>query len=457
MSERENEMSKMIELFEQLTGQPVPFKKRTSVVARDFFSKGPLGCSQFNEIMLVLGYDRVSQDFFEYFFGEAIASRRQLEEGVEKFRKLAMLKFGNFKFAFKRISVEQREMIEETFKEFRFEQTKLVRFTDRCKPLLEIEEIKPEDAYYLGYIVDEELRQKKKKLRKGGQSTSEIDARIERMKEIRSKGMRNHETYLISDHIDVYIATSMRYRHEFVAVSNFIRKLFGHEKLRKLNLRWYDPTQVYCRERIDKGLSEGLMLKRAKCTIYHAQEADTFGKDSELATTLVQGKPVICFVPNLTDKKDFMRWIENVLKLDNIDALLNVMKHYYPNGAWKDKKVRNWLEGKLSPPREEVLAMIYQKAREMYENRAKALKEFHPLGLQVNLATGVANGVLVVRKVRECAELLYDVLVQKLEFEIEELPHIFVLREKKTGSVYRVVTKDALLTNSFWNFYLQEP
>ena len=45
MSERENEMSKMIELFEQLTGQHIPFKKRTSVVARDFFSKGPFGCS----------------------------------------------------------------------------------------------------------------------------------------------------------------------------------------------------------------------------------------------------------------------------------------------------------------------------------------------------------------------------------------------------------------------------
>jgi len=450
-------MSKMIEQFEQLTGQPVPFKKRTSLVALDFFSKGSLGCSQFNEIMLVLGYDRVSKDFFEYFFGEAVTSPRQLKEGVERFRKLAMLKFGNFKFAFKRISVKQRKMIEEAFKEFRFDETKLASFTQRRKPLLRIGEIKPEDAYYLGYIVEEQLRQERKQLSKSGRSTSEIDARIERMKEIRSKGMRNHETYLISDHIDVYIATSMRYRHEFVAVSNFIRKLFGHEKLQKLNLRWYDPTQVYCRERIDKGLGEGLMLKRAKCTIYHAQESDTFGKDSELATTLAQGKPVICFVPNLEDKKDFTKWIENVLKLDNVDALLNIMKHYYPNGAWKDQKVRNWLERKSSPRQEEVFGMIYEKAREMYENRAKTLKEFHPLGLQANLTTGVANGVIVVRKVRECAELLHDVLAQKLEFEIEELPHIFVLREKKTGSVYRVVTKDPLLTNSFWNFYLQEP
>lgn len=39
------------------------------------------------------------------------------------------------------------------------------------------------------------------------------------------------------------------------------------------------------------------MLKRARCTIYMAQETDTFGKDSELATTLAQGKPVIVFCP----------------------------------------------------------------------------------------------------------------------------------------------------------------
>jgi hypothetical protein len=118
--------------------------------------------------------------------------------------------------------------------------------------------------------------------------------------------------YLVSDHLDVYIATSMRERHEYVAVSRFTKRLFGSKVLRNLNVRWFDPTQAYCENRIDKGLAEALMLKRAKCTIYLAQESDTLGKDSELASTLAQGKTVIAYVPQF-EEKDIDRHIDDVL------------------------------------------------------------------------------------------------------------------------------------------------
>ena len=39
------------------------------------------------------------------------------------------------------------------------------------------------------------------------------------------------------------------------------------------------------------------LLRRAQCTIYMVQEGDTLGKDSELAATLAQGKPVIAYIP----------------------------------------------------------------------------------------------------------------------------------------------------------------
>jgi hypothetical protein len=41
------------------------------------------------------------------------------------------------------------------------------------------------------------------------------------------------------------------------------------------------------------------MLKRARCTVYSVQDTDTLGKDSELASTLAQGKPVIAYVPDI--------------------------------------------------------------------------------------------------------------------------------------------------------------
>jgi hypothetical protein len=69
--------------------------------------------------------------------------------------------------------------------------------------------------------------------------------------------------------------------------------------LKELDLRYFDPTQAYTDNRVNKGLVEALMLKRARCTVYSVQDTDTLGKHSELASTLAQGKPVIAYIPDL--------------------------------------------------------------------------------------------------------------------------------------------------------------
>jgi hypothetical protein len=81
-------------------------------------------------------------------------------------------------------------------------------------------------------------------------------------------------------------------------------------------------------------------------------------------------------------------------------------------------------------------------------------KTVHPLALQVNLATGVANGVLLVRSVEQAARLLRCVVTRSMEFDLEEDTELWRLRERISGCVYRVVTKDRKLSNCFWNFYL---
>ena len=111
------------------------------------------------------------------------------------------------------------------------------------------------------------------------------------------------------DNLDIYVATSMRHRWEYEEVFDFTRDLFNSSILTTLNLRYFDPTQSKCRTSRDKGLLEGLMLKRAHCTIYMAQETDTLGKDSELASTLAQGKPVIAYVPSIK-AEEYARAVE---------------------------------------------------------------------------------------------------------------------------------------------------
>ena len=83
------------------------------------------------------------------------------------------------------------------------------------------------------------------------------------------------------------------------------------------------------------------------------------------------------------------------------------------------------------------------------------MKEKHPLGIQVNLYTGVANGVLVVRSLENCAQLLKTILLKQMEFTIEEEEGFIILKERISDCIYRVDTKDNFLVNSFWNFYLK--
>lgn len=459
-----------ITLVEQLTGQKVPFiARKADLFPSDLFTRGGIGYSQFNEILLSLGYDRISRDFFDYVFDTGgryepylspeISSLEGLRSGVEKFRVQALLLYGNVKYGFKRLSPLDRTSIEK-------EVCKILpipkqAYENRHNPLHTLTAIPAEDTYYLGYLVYNEV----KRQLDSEPGNVDLQQKHNSILEIRKKGKRNHDVYLTYDHMDVYVATSMRERHEYYLVNRFIDNLFSHPTIKPLNLRFFDPTQAYCEDRLDKGLVEGLMLKRAKCTIYHAQETDTLGKDSELATTLAQGKPVIAYVPKLSDRDTFLATALTLSDclypgLERKTHLEKLLRLYDPDSAWTNGEIRNCLSGAVPFDERRVSEIVFEKARAKYESRAKMLSHDHPLGLQMNLATGVANGVLVVRSVSQCAELLRRVILNEMKFSVEESAVDgkvrYLLRESISGCVYRAMTSDELLTNSFWNFYLKD-
>jgi hypothetical protein len=121
------------------------------------------------------------------------------------------------------------------------------------------------------------------------------------IKELKEKAYNNTIIYLSWDYMDVYVSTSMRYKWDYEEVFEFTEKLFDDPCLKELNIRYFDPTQSFSYNRIDKGLLECLMLKRVYCTVYMVQFEDTMGKDSELAVTLAQRKPVIAYIPEISD------------------------------------------------------------------------------------------------------------------------------------------------------------
>jgi hypothetical protein len=449
------------QFLEKLVGQPATLPTPLPEMALQALEPGGagLGYSQLNELLLLLGFDRVTRSFFQflkdgatdYEDGTAISDLAELEAAVDRFRKLGLLLFGNVKYAFKVMSRDAEQLADTVA---RLQPIPPENFAHRHDPIRPIEKISADQTYYLGYVIERELRDRLKEDPLDEEAVREETAR----QGVVGIGKLNQEAYLASDHLDVYVATSMRQRHEFLAVSRLTAAIFGHSTLVDLKLRWFDPTQAYCRDRIDKGLSEALMLRRAQCTIYLAQETDTLGKDSELASTLAQGKPVIAFVPAVdSDSTDqLLSELREIHPSSDVrELMLGQLQVFDPAAAWTDGVVRGWMDSPLAAPVEALKERLHRAIVKHYDGRAKTLRETHPLGIQVNLATGVANGVLVVRTVEDCATLVRNIVTRSLQFRVEEVEGTALLRECVSGCVFRVATGDVMLTNAFWNFYLE--
>jgi len=465
-----NDFNRLEKNLEKLTGRKAPIDPKK---VHKVFVKWPLGHSQFNEVLLLLGFDRVSEKFFHFLINmsydgpnKEINSMDHLIRYIDYFRQIALYEFGNVQFAFKQLSANDK-LIKDTCEAHI--PISSADFEKRNDPFTELIEIPPDKTYYLGYIIQGEIEEKLQK------DPNNIDAQKERdiMVKWMENGYKNHETYLSSDHLDVYVATSMRLRHEFVFISKLTKLIFSDKSLQDLRIRWFDPTQAYTEDRIDKGLSEALMLKRARCTLYLSQESDTLGKDSELASTLAQGKPVIAYVP-IGDESYVEELIKDLVnqnpKISRREILLEQLQIFDPDLAWREKQVKKWLN-EDSGFENEILDRLKRSVKTKYDKRAKTLIKDHPLAIQVHLDTGVANGVLVVRKVSDCVALLKSILTNDMQFVLEEKKpkrkylHLveeesdkkyLYLKEKISNSIFRFMTGDKMLTNSFWNFYLDQ-
>ena len=467
----------------------------------------PLSYRQINELLLMLNQDPMTKSFFEFFFGRNVKALQDLKNGVAKFRGFAMLSFGNFKFAYRELSKMDLTQILKSLQPFSKEPKKLIEeFSGRPERLLQIKKIPRQNVWFLGEVsgtkVQDEIERAVSEAEEGEKKgnpidpdfcdfLSELEGIEKRIKQAQRFALTNTETYLTWDYMDVYVATSMRNTWEYEETFDFIRKLFEDPELKKLNIRFFDPTQSICSNARDKGLLEGLMLKTAACAIYLAQESDTMGKDSELASTLSQGKPVIAYVPRY-DEKEYAEKI-SLYELEYFKKRLNILNaegvFEYSDCREKLKAYDNDFEKTIKNFTEELAGYRsaqpfrlwkkkdeeFKKTNQLFEKicqivaiaecfnfdkRALMLSGQHPLCMQTDLEKGVAGGVLVVRSEEDCAKLLYLVLTNQLRFKIKnKIPEkergnktgYTALEETLSESDYRIVTDSERLTNSFWN------
>ncbi len=472
--------------------------------------KKKLAFEQFNEILLFLNQNRIETGFFKFFFNnEKSIDLEQLKIGITKFRGLSLVHFGNIKFTYKIISKKNYKELRGIFREYIEDKQDIeLKLKIRPDPIIGITEIEREKTWYNGYLSAELLIKETEKLEifkkspkcKDPKKFEPFDEYLikldEEIKETRNMGLRNVNTFLIWDYIDVYIATSMRHKCEFEETFDFLKRLSSNPEINALKLRIFDPTQSITKLSRNKGLVEGLMLKRAKCTIYMIQESDTFGKDSELAATLAQKKPVIAFIPDYKEEE-----LTEKIKEYPLGYIKKLILEFLADGVFEEEpfpKTMGWQiydqESAFENLRDKLLEFIknldkyrlYEQPFELFEqenekfkleyldflkicevlaiatkiywkHRAETLSLNHPLGMQIDLDSGVANGVLVVRNYETCIEVLKAILTNSLEFEIrhhgESDTGYTGLYEKNSGSLYRIITDDETLTNSFWNFF----
>jgi hypothetical protein len=300
--------------------QPVPFSEGEKKLIGRLVERAQvdgINHDQFNELLLLLRQNRVSSAFFEVFFRKGQVLLDELREAIVAFRGLAMLSYGNFTHPRRTLSRlrDAGQIRERLGKWGRSCQAQDELFTGRPEKILDITEIDRNHTWLNGELAARAVRREISRLSEIylGKAPAEERKRFlaflsylvqldSTSKEVQRRALGNTDIYLTWDYLDVYVATSMRNRWEFEETYDFIRRVFDDDRLKKLKLRVFDPTQCKCANPRDKGLLEGLMLKRAECTIYMAQESDTLGKDSELAATLAQGKPVIAYVPLIDPK-----------------------------------------------------------------------------------------------------------------------------------------------------------
>ncbi|OGO18094.1 MAG: hypothetical protein A2Z15_06065 [Chloroflexi bacterium RBG_16_50_11] len=142
----------------------------------------------------------------------------------------------------------------------------------------------------------------------------------DKFKAIHTLALDNTEKYLsmVGD-LDVYVATSMRTRYDFRTMADFCERVFGDERLKSLNIRYFDPTLSAARHHEDKGLIECLMVKCAKALVMHAGARDSFGKDAEATMALSLGKPVVIFC-NEEGRKKFFKEVHPLSRLIHFDT-----------------------------------------------------------------------------------------------------------------------------------------
>jgi transcriptional regulator with XRE-family HTH domain len=348
-------------------------------------------------------------------------------------------------------------------------------------------------------------------IRKEAIRLSPEDSELNRIAETQESGQLNLTSYITEPIMDIYIATSLRERADFISVRSFTEKVFHSPLLSPLNLRYFNPVYSWVADRVAKGLFDAVMLSRASLIIYMAQKSDTIGKDTVVSQALTTGKYVLLYVPCLIyepnginssvlmqksiselitilndlgldndeeeeDKIELIRKIlySQLINLELIEFAKLVLLHWADYDLYSEFRslpnedrylINLYLDALISceldnipVPNVEIrdaLVNLLIHVTLFFERRAYTFKEVHPVYFTYLPKVDCLNGLIVTRSINECINIIHQILSNSLETELIQDYGGYRLVEKATNSTLRVVSKNALISNAYLNqFYL---
>ena len=281
--------------------------------------------------------------------------------------------------------------IVEAYKNAVAQGVKRIKFQD----LLEgkyTEKRKEEDKYQQESIFHDSVSDRTDIVKSEKEAEEKARELADRFLDAHAKATQNTSLYLsLCNDLDVYVATSMRNKKDFMEMANFCDEIFGSLENKKIKLRYFDPTISAADSHEDKGLIECLMVKSARILVYSAGLKDSYGKDAEAAMALSMGKPTIFFCKEKNGKAKFYKDVHPLSRLVNF---------------------------------------------------------------QTGVAGGVIVCQSTDEVVQILTRLIKNEMQYTLE-QKEKNPGFYLLKEKLTGSVVRVQTNNKLLTSAFWNNYIK--
>lgn len=390
-----------------------------------------------NRLLLNCKRQMVSEHFYSYFFSP-IADLEDFEAGVERFRIKAMWLYGNFHFGLKKLGTCDSH---ELGKEIRRTEPRPSADFETREPFNDIESIPKEDLGLLGYVSG---KQKIADLEICGELLSLLGDAPAGMTEI--LGSIGHEkqnkvSKILADYQLTFPPTGVGD--------------LDAQKVDEMLARIKSVTDSL-RSRQQKAMEVGLRNTHRYLTLPHL--------DVYVATSMRTQE-------DYENQHAFIQLVftnpaVNELKLRYFDPTLSYADDRITKGLVEMLMLRRARVTIYTASRDDTLGKDSELAATLaqgkaviayvppgLDSKAELLRVDHPLGLQIDIKTGVAHGIIVVRSPEHCAQMLRRVLLRELTFSIRHEKGNFLLEETETHSVVRVVSDDPYLTHAFWTFF----